>query len=100
MKRVSFFAIIVFALAFAGAAQADIPSPKFEVKPVGNSVCPVSDNPVGGSPDKPHFYSDFKGYRIGFMCPVCKGKFDKADDAEKKDILNKALKSVGKPPLK
>jgi len=67
---------------------------------VGNKLCPVSGNPVGGSPDNPFFFSDFKGYRVGFMCPVCKAKFDKADDAGKTELLNKALASVGKPPVK
>ncbi len=63
---------------------------------VENATCPVSDSPVGGAPESPTFYSDYKGYRIGFMCPVCKGKFDSADDARKKELLDKALASVGK----
>lgn len=65
---------------------------------VGNSVCPVSEKPVGGSAQNPHFYSDFKGYRVGFMCPVCKGIFDKADEEQKQAFVNKALASVKKGP--
>ena len=63
---------------------------------VGNSLCPVSGKAVAGDPKEPTFHSDFEGYRIGFMCPVCKGKFDSADENGKKEMLKTALKSVGK----
>ena len=61
---------------------------------VGNAVCPVSDKPVGGSAKAPSFYSDFKGHRIGFMCPSCKGKFDAAKKQEQDRLLQKALEST------
>jgi|GEM_PF-5174817 len=77
-------------------------APKTDTKPiktetktnvtfVGNSVCPVSGKPVAGNPQAPNFYSDHNNFRIGFMCPVCKGKFDSADDAKKDEFLAKAL---------
>jgi hypothetical protein len=70
------------------------------IKAVGNAACPVSGKPVGGSAKAPTFHSDFRGYRVGFMCPVCKGDFDGASDAKKLRLLNKALVSVNKPPVK
>ncbi len=63
---------------------------KAAIQVLGNTVCPVSGKPVGGSPSAPNFYSDHNGYRIGFMCPVCKGKFDSADTAKKDEYLKKA----------
>jgi hypothetical protein len=76
---------------------------KDEVKPVpddlqvvGNSICPVSGKNVAGAANAPTFYSDWKSYRIGFMCPVCKGTFDGSDDSGKDALLKKALESVGK----
>jgi hypothetical protein len=72
-------------------------TPAGEAQIVGNAVCPVSGKPVGGSATAPNFHSDFSGWRVGFMCPVCKGKFDSAPAAKKLELLNKALQSVGKP---
>ncbi len=69
------------------------------VKSVGNAKCPVSGKPVGGSAKAPTFHSDFRGYRIGFMCPSCKGEFDSASGDKKLLLLNKALVSVKKPPV-
>lgn len=63
---------------------------------IGNKLCPVSGKPVGGSPEAPMFYSDYQGYRIGFMCPVCKGKFDSANTELKDEYLQKALASPAK----
>lgn len=60
------------------------------VQVVGNATCPVSGKPVAGAPDAPTFHSDFEGYRIGFMCPVCKGTFDKAPLEEKRRLLSRA----------
>ena len=70
---------------------------KAAAKVLGNATCPVSGKPVGGTPSAPTFHSDFKGYRVGFMCPSCKGKFDSADDFKKADLLSKALQSVKGP---
>jgi len=64
---------------------------KADIQLVGNTLCPVSGKPVGGSPSAPNFYSDHNGYRIGFMCPVCKGKFDSADAIKQDELLKKAL---------
>jgi hypothetical protein len=60
------------------------------IKAVGNASCPVSDKPVAGDPAAPTFSSDFEGWRVGFMCPVCKGEFDGATLAKKKRLLAKA----------
>jgi len=61
---------------------------------VGNAICPVSGKPVGGTPSAPCFFSEHKGYRIGFMCPSCKGKFDSANEQEKTRLLQKAQMSI------
>ena len=91
-------ALAATALAAPAAGCVGSKTPK-GIELVGNSKCPVSGNPVGGSAKAPTFHSDFKGYRIGFMCPNCKGKFDRASDDEKLRLLNKALQSVGKKPV-
>jgi hypothetical protein len=89
--------LLLFGWAFPVQAKAgEAPA----VQLVKNPICPVSDMPVAGPADNPTFTSDYKGYRIGFMCPVCKGKFDKADEVKKLAWLNKALAKVGKPPVK
>jgi hypothetical protein len=99
MGRLIFVLVLAGLMLTAGFVfAADEPTQAPEV--VGNAKCPVSDKPVGGDPKAPTFFSDFKGYRVGFMCPVCKGKFDSKDDAGKLELLNKALKSVGKEPVK
>jgi len=54
---------------------------------------------VGGSAAAPSFHSEYRGKRIGFMCPNCKATFDGSDDARKLELLNKALISVGRPAL-
>lgn len=78
-------------------AAGDPPAAGAEI--IGNSACPVSDKPVAGSAKNPTFYSDFKGMRVGFMCPNCKGTFDSAADDKKLELINKALSSVGRDPL-
>jgi hypothetical protein len=94
--------ILVLVLLVAGAALAadEKADGETDVVWVGNGTCPVSGNPVGGTAASPFFNSDFKGYRIGFMCPSCKAKFEKADEAGKLELLNKALKTAGKPEVK
>lgn len=67
---------------------------------VGNKLCPISGKPVGGSPEAPIFYSDYQGHRIGFMCPVCKGKFDSANAELKDEYLQKALTEQKKSKAK
>lgn len=67
-----------------------------EVVTVGNATCPVSNKPVAGKPEAPSFYSVFQGHKVGFMCPVCKGTFDSATAAEKRVLLDRALKISGK----
>lgn len=96
------FLIVLFLFIFVCAcfAGSEPEKEKAVVQVVGNSECPVSGKVVGGKAASPTFYSDFRGYRIGFMCPVCKGKFDSADETGKLEYLNKALKSVGKQPVK
>jgi hypothetical protein len=94
-RFIAFAIVVVLVGVIAGRTAADEPKPAV----IGNSICPVSGQPVAGKPDAPTFYSDFKGWRIGFMCPVCKGKFDAADAAQKLAYLNKALTSAGKPPV-
>lgn len=91
-------ALVPASLALPGCLGKKQPKPA-GVKLVGNATCPVSGKPVGGSASSPNFHADFRGYRIGFMCPNCKGKFDRAGDAKKLELLNKALKSTGKPAL-
>lgn len=99
-QLLSALAVVALAgpLAGPGAGCTGAKTPK-GIQLVGNSKCPVSGNPVGGSAKAPTFHSDFKGHRVGFMCPNCKGKFDRASDAEKLSLLNKALQSVGKKPV-
>lgn len=80
----------------AGCQSKPAPSGGGDVKVVGNVTCPVSDKPVGGTAAAPSFYSDYRGHRVGFMCPSCKGKFDGADDSKKEELLRKAIDSVGK----
>jgi hypothetical protein len=92
--------LVAGAILFGASAITSSIAAGDESKPalVANSICPVSGKPVAGKPEAPTFFSDFRGWRIGFMCPVCKGQFDAADDAQKLAYLNRALKSVGKPP--
>ncbi len=92
-------AVAVLALAVPQTACTGTKKPS-NVKLVGNAKCPVSGKPVGGSAKAPTFHSDFQGYRVGFMCPSCKGKFDSSNDSKKLRLLNKALASVGKPAVK
>jgi hypothetical protein len=99
-RRNHFFAAIAIVIALVGMSQPACAEEKGTVEKIGNAVCPVSGKPVAGTPDAPTFYSDYQNYRIGFMCPVCKAKFDSGAHAQKLDWLNKALKSAGKPPLK
>lgn len=82
------------------AADPPAAAPTARPEVVGNATCPVSDKPVGGSASAPSFYSDFQGKRVGFMCPSCKAKFDSAPDNKKQELLNKALKSKGRAPVK
>jgi hypothetical protein len=91
-RRVMSAAVLAAAFCLVALAWAE----EQKVELVGNSVCPVSGKPVAGKPDNPTFYSDFRGYRLGFMCPVCKAAFDSATDAQKLTYLNQALESVGK----
>lgn len=67
---------------------------------VGNATCPVSGKPVGGSAAAPSFYSDFRGHRVGFMCPNCKATFDGSAETRKLELLNKALEAADKPALR
>ena len=92
---------IAMLVLLAGCSGSTAPVPASPgVKVMGNPVCPVSGNAVGGSAQNPHFHSDFKEFRIGFMCPTCKGTFDESSDEQKLLFLNKALAGVNKPPVK
>lgn len=54
---------------------------------VMNTKCPYSGNAVN-----PDVSSEFAGQKIGFCCGGCKGKFDKATDATKTEMMNKVVK--------
>lgn len=47
-------------------------------KQITQVACPISGQPV-----KDEHSVDMDGCKIGFCCPNCKGKFEKASDAEK-----------------
>jgi hypothetical protein len=96
MKKAFGFSALLIGLLLAVGCGSQTPTTDPGVKMVGNSTCPVSGNPVGGMANNPTFYSDYNGYRVGFMCPVCKGKYDDADDKARRQWLEKALASVGK----
>ncbi len=80
----------------AGCQSKPAPASSRDVQLVGNATCPVSGKPVGGTAAAPTFHSDYRGHRVGFMCPSCKGTFDSADDMKKEDLLRKALDSAEK----
>jgi hypothetical protein len=52
---------------------------------MANTKCPYSHEPVN-----PSVSTAYKGQNVGFCCAGCKGKWDKASDADRDAMLAKA----------
>lgn len=52
---------------------------------MANTKCPYSGEPIN-----PKVTSTYNGKQVGFCCAGCKGKFDKATDAQKAEMMAKA----------
>lgn len=61
---------------------------------LGNSLCPVSGEPVAGTPNHPTFTAQHEGYTLGFMCPAHLAEFERGTPEEKTLWLAKARTSV------
>jgi hypothetical protein len=63
---------------------------------LGNATCPVSGEPVAGTPENPTFKSTFQGVTMGFMCPMHMADFENGTDVQKVAWLEKARASLSK----
>jgi hypothetical protein len=61
------------------------------VTEVGNTVCPITGEPVGSMQKGAHV--DYKGQRVGLCCPGCKTKFLKNGEASLKKAQEQAAQA-------
>ena len=89
-------ALLVLVLFAAGCPSTETRAPMAaaEGTVLGNATCPVSGEPVAGTPGHPTFTSTFRGTTVGFMCPMHLREFEEGTEAQKDAWLAKARASV------
>lgn len=88
LMKISARAIAVASIAVAcclGGCKSNEKAESAGAMSVMNTKCPYSGGPVNAD-----VCSEFNGQKVGFCCAGCKGKFDKATDAEKAKLAAKA----------